>query len=181
MITGNRSGHFARECRSNFGTGGSRFGMQKMKFLFFKFIRGYDFFFSCYSAYIKLFFSHINYNSHLSFSGQKCYKCNRVGHLARDCQETEERCYRCNDTGHKSRDCNREKDQISCYNCKEKGHLVRDCPTKVEVCFACNLEGHISRNCPNGQKKPTSQRQQKSSKSTTPIMKSFTNLFSRDL
>lgn len=68
-----------------------------------------------------------------------------MGHLARDCQETEERCYRCNDVGHKSRDCNREKDQISCYNCKEVGHLVKDCPTKVDVCFACNLEGHISR------------------------------------
>lgn len=26
----------------------------------------------------------------------KCFKCNRTGHFARNCQEEQERCYRCN-------------------------------------------------------------------------------------
>lgn len=39
-----------------------------------------------------------------------CYKCNKQGHLARDCPDKE------------------EDDEVKCYGCGEAGHLSRDCP-----------------------------------------------------
>ena len=38
----------------------------------------------------------------------RCYRCNKMGHLARDCKETAERCYRCNQAGHHAKDCTNE-------------------------------------------------------------------------
>lgn len=35
-----------------------------------------------------------------------CYKCNKIGHFARDCYATRLVCYRCNQEGHYARNCN---------------------------------------------------------------------------
>lgn len=39
-------------------------------------------------------------------SDKRCYKCDTVGHLAKDCpSDAENKCYTCNEPGHIARDC----------------------------------------------------------------------------
>eukprot|EP01134_Creolimax_fragrantissima_P004013 CFRG4013T1 len=101
--------------------------------------------------------------------GQRCYNCEGLGHLSRDCPKprkagggTDQACYNCQKTGHISRDCPEPRqsggrpDDRACYNCHQHGHISRDCPQGGggrggdRACYTCNRTGHISRDCPDG-------------------------------
>ncbi|GKB29341.1 reverse transcriptase domain-containing protein [Tanacetum coccineum] len=57
----------------------------------------------------------------------KCHKCNRVGHLARDCRSTTNAYTANNQRG------TRTGQKPTCYECGAHGHFKRDCP-KLKNC-----------------------------------------------
>ncbi|GJR11535.1 putative reverse transcriptase domain-containing protein [Tanacetum coccineum] len=62
-----------------------------------------------------------NYN-HDGPCGPKCYKCNRVGHLARNCRSPANANIGSNQKG------NGAGQKPSCYECGVQGHFKRECP-----------------------------------------------------
>jgi len=78
-------------------------------------------------------------------SDQKCYNCNRRGHIAAECNS-------------RGRDQGRtERGNVACFECGESGHIARQCPKNGEgkesreggECYVCHKTGHFARSCPD--------------------------------
>ena len=69
-----------------------------------------------------------------SRNNQRCYNCQREGHISRDCTQPPgaKTCYNCGMEGHLSRDCSepRKERSKSCFNCNEVGHIAAQCPNR---------------------------------------------------
>jgi len=72
----------------------------------------------------------------LKTASKKCYKCNKIGHLSRDCKiktnQTNKiiRCFRCNKTGHIEKQCKEKphsKNTDKCGICKKTNHTDKNC------------------------------------------------------
>ena len=70
------------------------------------------------------------------------YKCNKPGHIARDC-EGEASCRNCGQPGHFANECT---NPPLCRNCGQSGHIARECPNEA-ICRKCGKPGHIAREC----------------------------------
>lgn len=75
----------------------------------------------------------------------RCFNCNRVGHMARECRERKRIvCYSCQKEGHIAKECTR-RPTPECYACGKIGHIQREC--NVVQCNRCNKRGHKSEDC----------------------------------
>jgi len=76
-------------------------------------------------------------------SETQCYRCDEMGHLARDCIR-DKSCLKCGNAEHSTRNC----PQTLCFYCNTIGHVSAECPEKSKnVCFRCNKKGHSARQC----------------------------------
>jgi len=78
---------------------------------------------------------------------KKCFNCNTLGHLARDCPEKS----RFDDIS--DSDSKVSQKPLYCNYCKKKGHNITNCRilcaiNSTDTCNFCKTEGHIIGTCP---------------------------------
>lgn len=85
-------------------------------------------------------------------SAMRCFKCERKGHIAKECMWVTRACFGCGKSGHSVKDCTRPH-LIKCYKCRNGGHLANQCLSregereKDKSCGNCGIKGHFARMC----------------------------------
>ena len=63
-----------------------------------------------------------------------CGKCRKLGHMARDCRQTQPRFEREKEKAEVPRKPRKDLKDIECYNCHQKGHYSSNCPSNALFC-----------------------------------------------
>ena len=82
----------------------------------------------------------------------RCFRCNRAGHMKRDCVWATGACFGCGKVGHLINNCPNPR-MLQCFRCGGMGHRANVCGVNqgltgnTNVCGNCGQPGHFARMC----------------------------------